>query len=50
VCIIDGQEYKMSNLYIPFGIFNGRGSNKQIGYIRKNIQPKDITINSTNKV
>lgn len=37
----------MSNAYIPFGIFNGRGNNIMIGSIRKNIEPKDVIINST---
>ena len=36
-CIIDGKSYKMSNLFIPFGIFSGRGNNTLIGLIRENI-------------
>ena len=27
-CKIDGKEYTISNLQIPFGIFSGRGNNK----------------------
>ena len=49
-CKIDGKEYSISNLQIPFGIFSGRGNNKQIGRIRKEIQPKDVIINSTNSI
>jgi len=40
----------MSNLYIPFGIFSGRGDNTKIGSIRKNIEPKDVIINATNNI
>jgi len=49
-CIIDGIKYQISNLFIPYGIFNGRGNNAKIGSLRKNIEPCDVIINSTNKI
>ena len=50
ICTIDGKEYKISNLRIPYGIFSGRGNNKFTGCIRNVIEPKDVIINSTNKI
>lgn len=50
ICIIDGKEYKISNLRIPYGIFSGRGNNKYTGCIRKVLEPKDVIVNSTVKI
>jgi len=33
-CIVDGKEYSISNFRIPFGIFSGRGDNKNTGKMR----------------
>ena len=41
---------KISNQNIPFGIFSGRGSNENIGSLRKNIEPRNVVVNSTQRI
>ena len=33
-CQVDGNTYSISNYRIPFGIFSGRGDNKNTGKMR----------------
>ncbi len=49
-CNKDEKKLKIININIPFGIFSGRGNNSKIGILRKNIEPRDVTVNSTNKI
>jgi hypothetical protein len=39
--------YSISNLRIPFGIYNGKPGSKLTGLYRKEIGPSDVIVNSS---
>jgi DNA topoisomerase-1 len=45
-CYIDGRKEKVGNFKVePPGLFRGRGEHPKQGFLKKRIQPEDITIN-----
>lgn len=46
IALVDGKHQHVSNYSMePPGIFLGRGCNKNLGRLKKRIQPEDVTIN-----